>query len=64
MTVYADSVHLKNIISNLPDNAIKYSEGKADIAITACQEKAYSVLKVKDQGIGIAPDKTEHIKAM
>jgi signal transduction histidine kinase len=61
MTVYADSVHLNNIISNLLDNAIKYSEGKADIAITAYQEKAYSVLKVKDRGIGIAPDNIEHV---
>ncbi|MDR3143210.1 MAG: HAMP domain-containing histidine kinase, partial [Tannerellaceae bacterium] len=61
MTVYADGVHLNNIVSNLLDNAIKYSEGTATITITACREKAYSVLKVKDQGIGIAPGNIEHV---
>jgi len=61
MTIYADHVHLSNIISNLLDNAIKYSEDKAVIDITAYQEMAYSVLMVKDHGIGIAPINIEHI---
>lgn len=61
MTIYADNVHLNNIISNLFDNAIKYSEDKAVIEITAYQEKAFSVLMVKDHGIGITPNNIEHI---
>lgn len=61
LTVYADGVHLNNILSNLLDNAIKYSAGKPTITITACREKAYSVLKVTDRGIGIAPGNIEHV---
>ncbi|MDR1879433.1 MAG: HAMP domain-containing histidine kinase [Tannerellaceae bacterium] len=61
LTVYADPVHLNNIISNLIDNAIKYSGEKAAVEITACREEAFHVLTVKDHGIGIAPDHIEHI---
>lgn len=61
MVIYADSVHLNNIISNLLDNAIKYSENKAVIEITAYNDKAFSVLAVKDHGIGIAPNNIEHV---
>ena len=31
--VTADPVHIANIISNLIDNAIKYSHGEAEVAI-------------------------------
>jgi signal transduction histidine kinase len=61
MTMYADPVHLNNIISNLIDNAIKYSGEKPVVEITAYREKAFNVLTVKDHGIGIAPNHIEHI---
>lgn len=61
MTMYADSLHLNNIIGNLVDNAIKYSADKAVIEISAYQEKEFSVLVIKDNGIGIAPANLQHI---
>ena len=61
MTVYADNVHLNNIISNLLDNAIKYSPKKAIIEISAYQEEQYSVLSIQDHGMGIATSNLERI---
>ena len=61
MTVFSENVHMNNIISNLLDNAIKYSMDKAVIEITARQEDNYSVVEIRDHGIGIAPHNLEHV---
>jgi len=55
--IRADRTHLSNMISNLSDNAEKYSDEKADICIK-CQilEKACQI-SVIDKGIGIPLDK-------
>lgn len=61
LEVYADKTHLHNVISNLIDNAIKYSKAEVTIAIEAYVEGKYNVLKVKDCGIGIASDKQKFL---
>lgn len=61
MIVYADNVHLNNIISNLIDNAIKYSANRPFIEIHAYQKDEFSVLSITDHGIGIAANSIEHI---
>lgn len=61
MTILADNVHLNNIISNLLENAIKYSVNKAIIEISAWQEENYSILVIKDHGVGVASHHLEHI---
>lgn len=61
MEIYADSIHLNNIVSNLFDNAIKYSAKDVEIEIEAFQNDNMNVLTVKDNGIGIAPENTKHI---
>lgn len=48
-TVKADKAHLANIMNNLIDNAIKYSDDSVEITITGNDNK----LTVKDNGIGI-----------
>jgi len=50
----ADRVHITNVINNLIDNAIKYSneEVNIDISVNAFNNK--TVLHIKDNGIGIA----------
>lgn len=54
LTVYADRTHFVNILSNLIDNAIKYSPGKAELEIT-CRKLPQAVsITVADRGIGIA----------
>ena len=57
----ADRFHLSNILSNLIDNAIKYSGSSIRIDITAKATDAGTEIRVRDNGIGIAPDKQKHI---
>jgi len=55
----ADPVRLAQVFSNLLDNAAKYSkpaDGGGKICLTAVQEGLYAVVRVKDTGIGIAPE--------
>ena len=57
----ADRFHLSNIISNLIDNAIKYSRDSVHIDITAKATDEGTEIRFRDNGIGIAPDKQKHI---
>lgn len=57
----ADKVHLYNIISNLMDNAIKYSLENVEISIKAYIEGEYCVISIKDNGVGISLENQEHI---
>ncbi len=47
--VLADSLHLSNLLSNLLDNALKYSGEKVDVTIHANKDS----ITVEDNGIGI-----------
>lgn len=51
--VYADEEYLKEALSNLIDNAIKYSKDSVDIQISSSLNNAYTQIKVRDNGIGI-----------
>lgn len=57
LTLRADRTHLANMLSNLIDNAIKYSEGEAEVTI--CCRKG--MIAVSDKGIGIARERLPHI---
>ena len=52
----ADPVRLAQVVGNLLTNAAKYTETKGRIWLTAQREGAQAVLRVRDTGIGIAPD--------
>ena len=66
LSILADRTHFSNIISNLIDNAIKYSYGEAEVNIH-CRKIAtegqdeQTEISVSDHGIGIAPEKQKHI---
>ena len=53
-TVYADEEFLKEALSNLIDNAIKYSKESVEINITSEESECYTILKVRDNGLGIS----------
>ncbi|MEX1192739.1 MAG: HAMP domain-containing sensor histidine kinase [Brumimicrobium sp.] len=53
-----DEVHTTNLVSNLIDNAIKYSKKEVDITITTEKTNDEYKLIVEDKGIGI---KNEHL---
>ena len=66
LSVLADRTHFSNIISNLIDNAIKYSHGEAEVAIhcrkvTVEGQNEQTEISVSAHGIGIAPEKQKHI---
>lgn len=61
LTVTADRTHFSNIISNLIDNAIKYSHKEVDIAISVRKDTNNCILSITDNGIGIAPEKQKYI---
>ena len=54
-TVYADAFCLREVLSNLIDNAIKYSGDQVTIRLTASSTPAATLLRITDNGLGIAP---------
>ena len=52
--VYADLFYLNNVISNLIDNAIKYSNDSVNIEIICHAVEKQVVIHVKDNGFGIS----------
>jgi two-component system phosphate regulon sensor histidine kinase PhoR len=52
--VYADGFHLTNVVYNLLDNSIKYSEGRPEINIIVEKGPGGTSLRIADKGIGIA----------
>jgi len=60
-TIYADKTHIQNVIVNLIENAIKYSDKKPEIEIRTQNDKKHFILSVKDNGIGIGKKNQKHI---
>lgn len=61
LTVHADRTHFTNMISNLIDNAIKYSDSDPEITLTANIDEENFFLSVADKGNGIPPEKQAYI---
>jgi signal transduction histidine kinase len=59
--VDVDKTHLTNAISNLVDNAIKYSGDHPAVYIKTMLEGGKLVIRVKDNGIGIPKVYQENI---
>lgn len=56
--VIGDEVYLSNLISNIIDNAIKYSKGDLELTISTRNMGEHLEVRFKDNGIGISK---EHI---
>lgn len=57
----ADRVHLTNIIFNLIDNAIKYSQEMPEISISTFNTAEGIMIQIKDNGIGISKENQRKI---
>jgi two-component system phosphate regulon sensor histidine kinase PhoR len=59
--VNADEVHFTNLVSNLIDNAIKYSKENLHIRVyTHCTHKHF-IFRVEDNGIGMSKESVKRI---
>ena len=56
-----DEKHLTQLLVILIDNAIKYSEENTAITVQADIKDYHYRIRVKDQGVGIAPDELEKV---
>lgn len=59
--IEADSLHLGNVLLNLVDNAIKYSDREPFITIATRNYPGFCEIRVSDQGIGIPKDQQKHL---
>lgn len=55
LNIVANKRMIRDLLSNLIDNAIKYNKEKGTVIVEIYKEADYCILKVKDTGIGISP---------
>ncbi|HZY88230.1 MAG TPA: PAS domain S-box protein, partial [Gemmataceae bacterium] len=56
LRVEADPTRLEQVVTNLLTNACKYTDPGGHVWLTAERDGAEAVIRVRDTGIGIAPD--------
>lgn len=52
--IYTDPVRLQQVIANLIDNAVKYTDSDGKISIDMCENAERVIISVSDTGCGIA----------
>ena len=57
MTVEADRERLDQVFTNLLSNAVRYSPGGGTITVEAREEGELIHILIRDQGLGIPPEK-------
>lgn len=61
LKVRGDGQHLRQLLSNLVDNAVRYTPEGGSITISLFRDGDRARLEVVDSGIGIAPEHLTHI---
>lgn len=59
--INGDEVHFANLLSNLVDNAIKYSSNNLLIKISTHSTRNYLLIRIEDNGIGMSKESTKRI---
>jgi PAS domain S-box-containing protein len=59
--VEADAARLAQVISNLLNNSAKYTEDGGRIELIVERSRKEAVLRVRDNGVGIAPEMLPHV---
>ena len=57
----ADAEKARQVILNLLSNAIKYTPADGAVSVECAAEGGVARVRVRDTGVGIAPDKLEHV---
>ena len=61
LLINADRTRFQQVIANLLDNAVKYSDQGQGIEIFASEKAGYALISVSDQGMGIPPNEIKKI---
>ena len=61
LVLHADPARVAQIISNLLNNASKYSDEGRAITLSAAREGGSITIRVRDEGIGIAPEMLDRV---
>jgi signal transduction histidine kinase len=62
LRIHTDRAHLYNMLSNLIENAVKYTEAKeVQITIKALERKNETLLSVTDNGVGISESNQKRV---
>lgn len=59
--VNGDPIRLEQIVTNLLENAIKYTEPGGRLELTVVRDHHQAILRMRDNGIGLAPESQEAI---
>lgn len=59
--IEADEVHFTNLLSNLIDNAIKYSKENLLIKVSTHSTNKHVVIRIEDNGIGMSKESVKRI---
>lgn len=59
--ITADKMHIGNIIYNLLENAVKYSEGQVSILVDCCSTEEKFIIEVSDNGFGISRTESNYV---
>ncbi len=59
--ISADQPKLASVISNLTDNAIKYTPEGGEVRVSLAAKGRSAILTVQDNGIGIPPEEQAHV---
>jgi signal transduction histidine kinase/integral membrane sensor domain MASE1/CheY-like chemotaxis protein len=61
VAVDADPLRLEQVVCNLLQNAARYTEGRGHVAVRVAKEDGEAVIRVTDDGIGIAPEMLDRV---
>ena len=59
--VFGDHSHLKRLLINLVDNALKYTPAEGTVALSVKTDAPWAVISVSDSGIGISEENRQQI---
>lgn len=59
--IHADAVHIENVVHNVLDNALKYSNDEPAMSVTTSNAGSWLIISVADHGIGISPDHIDKV---
>jgi heavy metal sensor kinase len=61
ITIWGDRARIKQVIVNLVDNAIKYTQQDGSVRVVVGAENNHAVMRVEDNGAGIPADALPHL---